>query len=35
MPIPTPTPTEDVDKFIDRCMSDENMNTDYPDQKQR
>lgn len=35
MPIPKPTPTEDVDKFIDRCMSDENMNTDYPDQKQR
>jgi hypothetical protein len=35
MPMPTPTPTEDVDKFIDRCMSDENMNTDYPDQKQR
>ena len=33
--MPTPTPTEDVDKFIDRCMSDENMNTDYPDQKQR
>lgn len=35
MPIPKPTPTEDVDKFIDRCMSDENMNTDYPDEKQR
>lgn len=35
MPIPKPTPTEDVDKFIERCMSDENMNTDYPDQKQR
>lgn len=35
MPIPKPTPTEDVDKFIDRCMSDENMNTEYPDQKQR
>ena len=35
MPIPKPTPAEDVDKYIDRCMSDENMNTDYPDQKQR
>jgi hypothetical protein len=35
MPIPKPTPTEDVDNYIDRCMSDENMNTDYPDQKQR
>jgi hypothetical protein len=35
MPIPKPTPTEDADRYIDRCMSDENMNTDYPDQKQR
>lgn len=35
MPLPKPTPTEDADKFIQRCMSDENMNTDYPDQKQR
>jgi hypothetical protein len=35
MPIPKPTPTEEADRYIDRCMSDENMNTDYPDQKQR
>jgi len=35
MPLPKPTPTEDEAKFIDRCMSDETMNTDFPDQKQR
>ena len=35
MPLPKPTPTEDADKFIDRCMSDDTMNTDFPDQKQR
>jgi hypothetical protein len=34
MPIPTPNPGEDFDKFIERCMSDENMVTEY-DQSQR
>lgn len=35
MPIPKPKPSEDLDQFIERCMSDENMKTDYPDLKQR
>jgi len=34
MPIPTPNPGESFDKFIERCMSDENMIADY-DQSQR
>lgn len=34
MPIPTPNPGEDFDKFIERCMSDENMVSEY-DQDQR
>jgi len=35
MPLPKPTPIEDADKFIDRCMSNDTMNTEYPDEKQR
>jgi hypothetical protein len=35
MPIPTPTQTETADKFIQRCMSDEIMLNEYPDQSQR
>lgn len=34
MPIPTPNPGEDFDKFIERCMSDENMISEY-EQDQR
>lgn len=34
MPIPTPNPGEDFEKFIERCMSDENMVSEY-DQAQR
>lgn len=34
MPIPTPNPGESFDKFIERCMSDENMVSEY-DQAQR
>ncbi len=30
MPIPTPNPGESFDKFIERCMSDENMVSEYP-----
>lgn len=30
MPIPTPNPGESFDKFIERCMSDDNMVIDYP-----
>jgi len=35
MPIPTPKPTESKNEFIDRCMSDEVMNADFPDNIQR
>jgi len=35
MPIPQPKPTESPDKFIERCMSDEIMLNEYPDQAQR
>lgn len=34
MPIPTPNPGESFDKFIERCMSDDNMVSEY-DQEQR
>ena len=30
MPIPNPNPGESFDKFIERCMSDENMLSEYP-----
>jgi len=35
MPIPTPTPTESAADFLERCMSDEVMLSEYPDQAQR
>jgi hypothetical protein len=35
MPIPKPHENEDNKKFISRCMSDEVMNKEYPDTKQR
>ena len=35
MPIPTPTSTETKNEFIDRCMSDEVMKTDFADNMQR
>ena len=35
MPIPTPTSTETKNEFIDRCMNDEVMKTDFPDNMQR
>jgi hypothetical protein len=35
MPIPSPNPNETADKFIERCMSDEIMLNEYPDQSQR
>lgn len=41
MPIPTPTPSEKMEgkkgknAFISRCVSNESMVKDYPDQKQR
>jgi hypothetical protein len=35
MPIPKPKPNEDKDKFVGRCVGNETMKKDYPDQKQR
>lgn len=35
MPIPKPNPAETADKFIERCMSDSVMSSEYPDQAQR
>jgi hypothetical protein len=35
MPIPTPKPTETQKEFVQRCMSDEIMNNEYPDKDQR
>lgn len=35
MPIPKPDKDEDQQKFVARCMGDEVMKKDYPDNKQR
>ena len=35
MPIPSPKENEDSKKFIARCMGNETMKKEYPDQKQR
>jgi len=35
MPIPKPNPNEDSQKFVARCMGNETMKKDYPDNKQR
>ena len=35
MPIPKPRDDESQDDFMSRCMSDETMNDEYPDQDQR
>lgn len=35
MPIPKPNPGEDRQAFIGRCMGNETMKKDYPDNKQR
>jgi len=35
LPIPTPRPDEEKNKFISRCMGDDVMNKEYPDSKQR
>ena len=35
MPIPTPNRGEDQKAFIDRCMGDGVMNSEYTDPKQR
>ena len=35
MPIPTRRPTETKKKFFARCMADDKMLQEYPDQQQR
>lgn len=35
MPIPKPNKDENSQKFVARCMGDETMKKDYPDNKQR
>lgn len=35
MPVPKPSGDEKKDDFISRCMGDEKMNSEYPDQEQR
>jgi hypothetical protein len=35
MPIPKPAPNEDKQQFMNRCMSNDIMNSEYPDNKQR
>jgi hypothetical protein len=35
MPIPKPEEHEQMAEFIDRCMSDEVMNEEYPKAEQR
>lgn len=35
MPLPSPNPNESKDEFLDRCMSNDTMNREYPDQGQR
>ena len=35
MPLPTPSKNETQDDFISRCMSNETMKEDFPDNKQR
>ena len=33
--MPTPNPGESEQDFVSRCMANDVMNKDYPDQKQR
>lgn len=35
MPIPIPKASEEMDTFIERCMADEVMVTEFPNEKQR
>ena len=35
MPIPKPKDGETQDEFIQRCMADETMTSEFPDEKQR
>lgn len=33
--MPTPGATESKDEFLQRCMGDDEMNSEFPDQSQR
>jgi hypothetical protein len=35
MPLPTPNTNESQEDFTTRCMADETMNSDFPDNSQR
>lgn len=35
MPLPVPEKNEDKQRFIQRCMSDDVIKQEFPDQKQR
>jgi len=35
MPIPIPKASEEMDDFIPRCMSDQTMNKEFPNEEQR
>ena len=35
MPLPKPRKNEDKNKFIERCVTDEVMKKEFPDQTQR
>ena len=35
MPIPKPKPNEDETTFMGRCMNDETMKAEFPDEVQR
>jgi hypothetical protein len=35
MPLPQPKPREKKDEFIQRCINDPKMKTEFPDTKQR
>jgi hypothetical protein len=35
MPIPTPRPSEKKDDYLSRCMDDETMKKEYPNNDQR
>jgi len=35
MPIPTPDPDEKMTEFLGRCMTDEEMKKEFPNERQR
>jgi hypothetical protein len=35
MPLPVPTPSENQEQFISRCMGDDKVVSEFPDESQR